>query len=210
MLGVPTCFDLVIVSVGGIDLELAPQVVTALDDVCVLSPRSFDRASLAALLGEVCLWLVEQRIGPRAQHAKYKSCDPYAQVLACSSTLPVNTGMVDSQTCALGQTTKGLGVALYTFTPDACPCPCLAPWTFWRQALFMTYGRHIPLVPSLLINTVFSLITAAVIVRQVQHKLNRVATASGSANPSVAMSALLDVMADAHTKSAGRQEPEQV
>lgn len=46
---------------------------------------------------------------------------------------------------------------------------------------------------------------------QVQHKLNRIATASGSANASVAMSALLDVMADAHTKSAGReQEPEQV
>lgn len=70
-----------IVSIGGISMELAPQVVTALDDVCVLSPRSFDRASLAALLGEVCLWLVEQRIGPRAQHTKYKSCDPYAQVL---------------------------------------------------------------------------------------------------------------------------------
>lgn len=65
---------------GGIDLELAPQVVTALDDVCILSPRSFDRPSLAALLGEVCLWLVEQRIGPRAQHARYRSCDPYAQV----------------------------------------------------------------------------------------------------------------------------------
>lgn len=48
---------------------------------------------------------------------------------------------------------------------------------------------------------------------QLQHKLNRIATASGSANASVAMSALLDVMADAHTKSAGRQqsqEPEQV
>lgn len=46
---------------------------------------------------------------------------------------------------------------------------------------------------------------------QVQHKLNRIATASGSANACVAMSALLDVMADAHTKSAGRQqEPEQV
>ncbi len=67
-------------AVGGIDLELAPQVVTALDDVCVLSPRSFDTPSLTALLGEVCLWLVEQRIGPRAQHAKYRSCDPYAQV----------------------------------------------------------------------------------------------------------------------------------
>lgn len=65
---------------GGIDLELAPQVVTALDDVCVLSPGSFDRPCLAALLGEVCLWLVEQRIGPRAQHARYRSCDPYAQV----------------------------------------------------------------------------------------------------------------------------------
>ncbi|CAM9413692.1 unnamed protein product [Ectocarpus fasciculatus] len=109
---------------GGIDLELAPQVVTALDDVCVLSPRSFDAPSLAALLEEVCLWLVEQRIGPRAQHSSYKSCDPYAQ--------------------------------------------------------------------------------------QVQHKLNRVATASGSANPLVAMSALLDVMANAYAKSAGRQEPEQV
>lgn len=46
---------------------------------------------------------------------------------------------------------------------------------------------------------------------QVQHKLNRIATASGSANASVAMSALLDVMADAHTKSAGRQkEPQEV
>lgn len=46
---------------------------------------------------------------------------------------------------------------------------------------------------------------------QVQHKLNRIATASGSANASVAMSALLDVIADAHTKSAGRQQdPEQV
>lgn len=67
-------------SAGGIDLELAPEVVTALDDVCVLSPRSFDAPSLAALLEEVCLWLVEQRIGPRAQHSNYKSCDPYAQV----------------------------------------------------------------------------------------------------------------------------------
>lgn len=67
-------------STGGIDLELAPQVVTALDDVCLLSPRSFDTPSLTALLGEVCLWLVEQRIGPRAQHAKYKTCDPYGQV----------------------------------------------------------------------------------------------------------------------------------
>lgn len=65
---------------GGIDLELAPQVVTALDDLCMLSPRSFDAPSLAALLEEVCLWLVEQRIGPRAQHAAYKSCDPYSQV----------------------------------------------------------------------------------------------------------------------------------
>ncbi|CAM9795466.1 unnamed protein product [Ectocarpus sp. 6 AP-2014] len=109
---------------GGIDLELAPEVVTALDDVCVVSPRSFDAPSLAALLEEVCLWLVEQRIGPRAQHSNFKSCDPYAQ--------------------------------------------------------------------------------------QVQHKLNRVATASGSANPLVAISALLDVMANAHAKSAGRQEPEQV
>lgn len=65
---------------GGIDLELAPEVVTALDDVCILSPRSFDAPSLAALLKEVCLWLVEQRIGPRAHHDSYKSCDPYAQV----------------------------------------------------------------------------------------------------------------------------------
>lgn len=70
----------IMTATGGIDVELAPQVVTALDDVCVLSPRSFDTPSLTALLGEVCLWLVEQRIGPRAQHAKYRSCDPYAQV----------------------------------------------------------------------------------------------------------------------------------
>lgn len=88
-------------SLGGIDLELAPQVVTALDDVCVLSPRCFDRASLAALLGEVCLWLVEQRIGPRAQHPKYKSFDPYAQVVVRSFTLPMGTGMVASQTCTI-------------------------------------------------------------------------------------------------------------
>lgn len=73
---------------GGIDLELAPQVVTALDDVCVLSPRSFDTPSLTALLGEVCLWLVEQRIGPRAQHERYRSCDPYAQVCSCPGWLP--------------------------------------------------------------------------------------------------------------------------
>lgn len=122
---------MVTVSVGGIDLELAPQVVTALDDVCVLSPRLFDRASLASLLGEVCLWLVEQRIGPRAQHEKYKSCDPYAQVLACRLTLPVNTSMVGSQTCALRQSlksTKGLGVPLYAFTrcmPMSMPSPPL-------------------------------------------------------------------------------------
>jgi len=43
----------VFTAAGGIDLELAPQVVTALDDVCVLSPRSFDTPSLTALLGEV-------------------------------------------------------------------------------------------------------------------------------------------------------------
>lgn len=55
-------------------------MVTALDDVCTVSPRSFDAQSLAALLGEVCLWLVEQRIGPRAHHVTYKACDPYAQV----------------------------------------------------------------------------------------------------------------------------------
>ncbi|CAM9903323.1 unnamed protein product [Scytosiphon promiscuus] len=108
---------------GGIDIELAPQVVTALDDVCLLSPRSFDTPSLTALLGEVCLWLVEQRIGPRAQHAKYKTCDPYGQV---------------------------------------------------------------------------------------QHKLNRVATSSGSANPSIAISSLLHVMANALLKSAGRQDAEKV
>lgn len=65
---------------GGIDLDLAPQVVTALDDVCMISPRSFDEPSLAALLGEVCLWLVEQRIGPRAHCDKYRLFDPYAQV----------------------------------------------------------------------------------------------------------------------------------
>lgn len=45
---------------------------------------------------------------------------------------------------------------------------------------------------------------------QVQHKLNRVATSSGSANPLVAMSALLRVMADALIKSAGRQDAEKV
>ena len=65
---------------GGIDLELAPQVVTALDDVCMLSAPSFDVPSLAAMLGEVCHWLVHQRIGARAQHDAYKSCDPYSQV----------------------------------------------------------------------------------------------------------------------------------
>lgn len=70
----------VFISAGGIDVELAAQVVTALDDVCILSPRSFDAPSLAALLGEVCRWLVEQRIGPRARHDEYKTCDPYAQV----------------------------------------------------------------------------------------------------------------------------------
>lgn len=80
----PHAYFTVFFFAGGIDLELAPQVVTALDDICVLSPRCFDMTSLAALLGEVCLWLVEQRIGPRAQHARYRSCDPYAQVRYCS------------------------------------------------------------------------------------------------------------------------------
>lgn len=45
---------------------------------------------------------------------------------------------------------------------------------------------------------------------QVQHKLNRVATASGSADPPVAMAALLDVMSRVHAKNAGRKDHEQV
>lgn len=49
-----------------------------------------------------------------------------------------------------------------------------------------------------------SLVSFLMLIGQVQHKLNRVATSSGSANPSIAMSALLQVMADALTQSAGR------
>lgn len=45
-------------------------------------------------------------------------------------------------------------------------------------------------------------------INQVQHKLNRVATSSGSANPYVAISALLEVMAGVHTKSAEVKEQE--
>lgn len=41
---------------------------------------------------------------------------------------------------------------------------------------------------------------------QVQQKLNRVATASGSANPSVAIVALLDVMAEVNAKNAEQVE----
>lgn len=76
---------------GGIDLELAPQVVTALDDVCSTSARFFDEDSLGALLGEVCRWLVEQRLGPHALHGKYKACDPYGQV-SSQLDMPPNLG----------------------------------------------------------------------------------------------------------------------
>lgn len=55
-------------------------MVSALDDVCNASAPLFDAESLAAMLREVCHWLVEQRLGPHAHHEKYKMCDPYGQV----------------------------------------------------------------------------------------------------------------------------------
>lgn len=75
MLPLPSCF-----LSGGIDVDLALQVVTALDDVCNISSRSFELPSLTGVLREVCLWLVEQRIGPQAINETYRACDPYGQV----------------------------------------------------------------------------------------------------------------------------------
>lgn len=72
---------------GGIDVDLALQVVTALDDVCNISSRSFELPSLTAVLREVCLWLVEQRIGPQAIHETYRACDPYGQVRTTTGRL---------------------------------------------------------------------------------------------------------------------------
>lgn len=79
----------VFVSKGGIDLELAPLVVTALDDVCSSSAHLFDEESLGAFLNEVCRWLVEQRLGPHAHHEKYRKCDPYGQVSGLLSCPPL-------------------------------------------------------------------------------------------------------------------------